>query len=281
MLLALTLLGCSTWIDQEPSCDQDVYYWSDDLLAHLLTGDGSGAFAYDPEDAPRTSIEGEYDPSDGDFEWVEKYDRGYYIARAEVEGFGTVYHNGNLDLLFTRTVTDMLGDVFATTYRVQRFECDMTVAMWAADGDVEDAFVTSGSYADEAVWEWEADYPGYDWRGGLRKNLSRSERIESDDGSFYSFTTSKPDGETESDFISPCGDYSCEGTEVRRFDGSLEQDYTYYDGGDAIATAEGRYEYDGSGTLTIDIPGQGSCVYAYDDEGDCTYECDDGDAGRC
>lgn len=281
-MLVLALLGCSSWIDQEPACGQDVYYWSDDVLAHILTGDGSGEFDYDPVDAPRTKISGEYEPSTGDFEWVERFDPEYYIERAEVEGFGTAYHNGDLDLLFTRTVTDVLGNVFATKYRVQRDECDMLIAAWPAEnGSPDDALVQKGSYADESVWEWSVDYPGYAWQGSLRKNLARTERIESEDGSYYSYTESRPDGISEGDFVSPCDSYSCEGSEVRNFDGSVEQTYDILDGGDVVATAEASYAYDGSGTLTIEAVGGESCTYTYDDDGDCSYECSDGSDGSC
>src|SRR4051812_11062603 len=99
-LLGLLLLpGCSSWIDQESGCGFAVYSWSDDLLAHILTGDGSGAFDYDPDDTPRNDIKGMYDPANGDYDWSESYANSYYIKHTDVSGFGTVYHNGNLDLL--------------------------------------------------------------------------------------------------------------------------------------------------------------------------------------
>ena len=45
-MLPTLLLACATWIDKEPACDKDIYTWSDDLMAHILAGDGSGAFDY-------------------------------------------------------------------------------------------------------------------------------------------------------------------------------------------------------------------------------------------
>ncbi len=283
MIFALTLLGCTTWIDQEPACEQDVYYWSDDLLAHVLTGDGSGEFDYDPEDEPRTGIRGDYDPADGDFAWRESFDDGYFLDEAQVDGFGTAYHNGNLDLLFTRTVTDILEDTWSTVYRVQRSGCAMTIATWDADaGSVDDALVMQGVYADESVWEWEAEVTGASYRGSLRKNLLRTEQIEADDGSYWYFTTAKPDGETTTEFTSSCGDnLYCEGGYTQHFDGSRDESYEAFDGDELVATVEGEYDYDGSGTQTVSYVGGDECTFAYDADGECTYECSDGTDGSC
>jgi hypothetical protein len=280
MMIALTLLGCTTWIDQEPACDQDVYYWSDDALAHVLTGDGSGEFEYDPEDEPRTAITGAYDPATGDFEWEEEYDSEYYIKDAEVEGFGTLYHSGNLDLLYTRTVTDMLDEVVSTVFRVQRNGCNMTIASWDAEGDVDDAFVRTGTYEDEEVWEWEADYPGYSWRGSMRKTLLRTEQIEADDGSYWSFTSTKPDGETTQEWTGACGDYYCEGEATRFYGGRLNESYEAFDGDESVYTFQGAYDYAGNGEARVDYDGGPSCELTYE-EWECTYECDDGTDGDC
>ncbi|MFN7145595.1 MAG: hypothetical protein ACK4YP_17600 [Myxococcota bacterium] len=281
MIFALTLLGCATWIDQEPACDQDVYHWSDDLLAYVLTGDGSGEFSLDPADEPRTSVEGGYDPTDGEFSWTEDYDPGFYLETAEVDGFGTVFHNGNLDLLYTRSVRDMLDDVYDTVFRVQRTGCDMTIATWGADGSVDDAFVMEGSYKQSEVFEWEADFPGYAWRGSMRDTLLRTQQIEADDGSYWSFTTTKPSGESTEEWTGVCGDYYCEGQSVRNFDGTRDESYEAYDGDELVATITGEFEYDGSGEQVIAYVGGPECVFSYDADGDCSYECDDDTDGSC
>lgn len=285
MLFALTLLGCTAWIDQEPACDQDVYWWSDDLLAHILMGDGSGEFDYDPIDDPRESLDGEYDTDDGDFSWTEKFDSDYYLRRNAVEGFGTVYHNGNLDLLFTETVTDMLDETWGTVFRVQRDECDMTIATWDAEADIDSALVMVGSYEDEAVWSWEAEVEGYTYTGALRQSLQRTNQIEADDGSYWAFTSATPDGETEQEWNGACGDgLNCEGTSTRHFDGTLEESYVAYDGGELYAEIEGEFAYDQSGEQTIVYYLDGdttTCTYTYESAEDCSYECDDGSDGAC
>lgn len=282
MLIALTLLGCSAWIDQEPACDQDVYHWSDDALAFVLTGDGSGEFAFDPLDAPRTDVSGSYDPISGDLEWVAKYDAEFYIRRTEAEGFGTVYHNGDLDLLYTETVTDMLGDVFETDYRVQRTGCDMTIASWATEGSVDDALVMVGSYSEDSVWSWEVDYPGYSYTGSLRQNLNRTTLVDAEDGSYWAFTTAMPDGETTQEWSGDCGEgITCEGTNTRHFDGRLDTTLTAFEGNDLYFKSVGSFEYDGSGVETIEYMGGAVCELTYEADGACEYECDDGEDGAC
>lgn len=282
MIIALTLLGCTAWIDQEPACDQDVYYWSDDLLAYVLAGDGSGDFELDPVDEPRTEVDGGYDPDNGDFSWVSKYDEDFYLRKAEADGFGTVFHNGNLDLLYTQTVTDMLGDVLSTMFRVQRTGCDMTIATWDADGDVEDALVMAGSYDDGDVWSWSVDYPGYTWTGALRPTLLRTSTIDADDGSYFAFTSEKPTGETTQEWSGDCYDgFNCEGESTRNFDGTFDAVVSVFDGEELYAEITGIYDYDTSGTQTIAYVGGPTCEYVYEADDSCTYECDDGDDGAC
>jgi hypothetical protein len=285
-VLPLALMGCVTWIDQEPACDQDIYSWSDDLLAFVLTGDGSGEFDFDPEDTPRTDVHGDYSPTTGDFSYKTAYDDAYYLSSGQAEGFGTVYHNGNLDVLYTNTVTDVLGAVFGTTWRVQRDACEMTIASWDADADADSdsALVRTGSYSDGTSWSWSADVPGYTWTGGLRQNLSRTEQIEADDGSYRGLTTSKPDGTATLEWSGDCSTYTCEGTTTTSFDGSTDAEYTAMDGDSVYAEATGTHAYDGSGVehIVYHIDGDDiACDYTTDADGDCEYSCDDGEDGSC
>lgn len=280
MLFALTLLGCSAWIDQEAACDQDVYYWSDDLLAYIMEGDGSGEFEFDPVDTPRTNLMGIYAAEDGDFAWVASYDQGYYLRKSEVQGFGTVFHNGNLDLLFTETVTDMLGDVFVSEHRVQRTGCNMTVASWPEDGSVDDAILMEGSYQGGSKWAWAFESGGYDYSGELRSDLTRTTVIEGDDYDYE--TVAGPDGITTGEFDIPCGDtFTCEGTSTRNFDGSLDEHYQVLDDGDDYAEVTTELDYDGSGVITYEFEDGPTCEYTYDEDGDCEYECDDDTDGDC
>ena len=280
-MLFLTLAACSSWIDQDPGCGQDVYWWSDDLLSYILEGDGSGEFSFDPADDPRTSIEGEYKPLSGNFDYTTTYDDGFYLRRVTSSGFGTVYHSGDLDLLWTDEVTDMLGDTWSTTWRVQRDGCDMTIAAWDADADIDSALVQVGSYSGGSAWSWEADVSGYTYQGALHENLSRTTTIEADDGSYSEFTNAKPTGITETEEEWDCGGYACSGTFVRQFNGDLDYDYVAEEDGSEVYTVTGTLAYDGSGVLEQEFPGGDSCEYTYEDADTCNYECSDGSDGRC
>ncbi|MFZ5481277.1 MAG: hypothetical protein ACOZNI_31245 [Myxococcota bacterium] len=262
-MIALLLVGCSSWIDQQPACEYDIYDWSDDLLSHVLTGDGSGAFDYDPADVPRNGVAGEYDPDSGDFSWSESYAENYWIDDAEVEGYGTVFHSGDLDLLFTTTVTDMLGETWSQITRVQRSSCDMSMATYAEGGE-DAAFVMDGSYDDDSAWLWFAESGGYEYRGALRKNLSRSVTIEAD--GLYWFSNTTPEGNTTYEATGGCPFGSrlwCEAEWTFQFDGGSDGTIVAYDG-------EG-----GSVDRTC------TWIYDYGEASDCEMECDDGTTPAC
>ncbi len=283
-MVLLGFAGCVTWIDQEPACNQDIYEWSDDLLAFVLSGDGSGQFEFDPDDTPRTQVKGSYNPTTGDFVYNTGYDPAYFLARSETAGFGTAFHNGDLDLLFTTTVTDMLDAVFGTTYRVQRNGCDMTIASWDSSADIDSALRMTGRYSEDSVWSWTADVSGYTAQGSLRQNLTRTSQYEAVDGSYWSFTTSQADGLSDQEWRGDCDPYSCEGTSARAFDGTVTSAYTAFDGDDVYAEFSGVFAYDGSGTEegTFFIDGDTiACTYVTDADLDCTYACDNGDDGAC
>lgn len=281
MIFALMLLGCTAWIDQEPACGQDIYYWSDDLLAFVLTGNGSGQFAFDPEDQPRTQVAGSYDSASGNFAWTSTHDEEYYLQGAEAEGIGTVFHNGNLDLKFTEVVTDMLGKRESTDYRVQRTGCEMTIASWESLGTIDDALVMTGKYSGDDKWSWTAEDPDYSYQGTLQQDLVRTIQVNADDGSYWSVTTTGPDGVIEQDWAGDCSDYECEGKSTRHFDGRLSSAYTASDGSRVYAESTGEFAYDGSGSQTIEYVGDTTCTYTYNANGGCNFECQDGTEGRC
>jgi hypothetical protein len=281
-MFALALLGCNVWFDETPTCAYDVYEWSDDVTAHILTGDGSGSFSYDPDDDPRVEIRGSYDPSSGDFSWTESFGKDFYLDEVEVEGFGTAYHNGDVDVIFERAQTDMLDAVTREWRRVRRQGCDMAVASWA-DGAEDEAVTASGSYPDDDNFQWTIDYAGYDWRGSLRRSQARTEVIDADDGSYFVSTIWQADGVTSSELEVDCYDaYFCVGTTERGFFGVERGDIDVLDGDDLLATITWELDYEGEGSQTIAYADGETVSCSYDvSDGACTYECDDGSGGDC
>lgn len=278
----LVLVGCSSWIDQPPACELDVYEWSDDLLAHILQGKGGGGFAYDPVDVPRQNIGGSYDVETGDFSWSVDYVNDYWLVGTAVEGYGTAYHDGDLDILFTETHEDVLDDSWTTTWRVKREGCNMTmegIAEGASSG-----LVREGRYQDDDSYSWSAEDNNYTYSGGMRRNLSRTVGIEAKDGSYSEYGTYKPEGDADIAWSGECYDtgYSCEATQHQRFDGGYDGDTTIFDNrGDEFARIREDYAYDGSGTSHWVFSDGTECDVNVDTDDNCTYSCSDGSDGRC
>lgn len=246
VLVLAVLTGCSSWIDQEADCEYAIYDWSDDLLAYILAGDGSGAFELDPVDAPRTTISGEYAADDGDYEYDVEYDDDYWLKEQHVEGFGTVFHNGNLDLKHSVSSRDVLGETWAMFYRIQRNECEMAIASWA-DGDEANATTITGEYEDDTSFAWDMAYPGYTIRGGWDDTLAEWQLVAADDGTYRSESQTDPEeGETSYEYSAE----GYQGSAKFRWDGSIIGEITFTDDG-VTCTYGGEYG---------------------DDE--CTYKCD-------
>jgi len=286
MLLLGSLLACTdypaeNWVDSKPTCGEAVHEWSDDLLGYIAQGDGSGSFDFDPPDAARSSIKGAYDSATGDFSWVVNYDGDYFLDRQDAEGFGTVYHNGDLDLLWSVTTRDVLDRSSTTWERLVREGCDVTRTTWE-DGDEAESFRTEGSFEDDSTYAWNADVEGYDWRGTAWSDGSWRELIEAADNSYDYRTDGFEDGHEESSFNVACYDgLRCAGTGDLAFDGITRQTFEVRDGADKIADVETEFAYDGAGTQVVRYSGGPTCTYTLTADEACSYRCDDGDRGSC
>ena len=272
--------GCATWLDQEPACTFNAYDWSDDLLANIMSGDGDGTFDLDPEDTPRSGVVGSYNVNTGDYDWSISYAKQYFLKAGEVAGYGTAYHNGNLDILQTSTFTDSLGDAYVVNERTLRKGCGMTTETWTAD-DQSDLVTQSGKYTSDSEYVWSGDIAGYTWTGSRHANLSHTETITADDGTYYSQQTTKPEGIVEGDleYSDSGADYA--GTTLRRFDGGQEFTLTMSEGGQQSATIVGDYDYGGAGSETYTYPDGSTCTANVTSSGGCTYTCSDGSSGGC
>lgn len=277
---AALLPGCVTWLDEAPTCSFEVAPWSDDLLAHIMSGDGSGSFDYDPEDAPRNTVAGAYNVNTGDYSWSIAYANTYFLVDGSVEGYGTAYHNGDLDILQTTVETDVLGAQFLTNERTRREGCQMTSEYWSED-DESDLFATFGTYTSATSFEWTADVSGYTVQGSMHENLSRTETYEADDGSYYTQITTKPEGVAEGDIAYTSGAYDFAGTYKRRFDGGEEYTLAQTEDGETVANIVDDFNYDGSGTETQTYPDGSRCTFTIEANSSCTYACSDGSSGSC
>lgn len=283
LLLALGLGGCSSWIDQEPSCGLDVYEWSDDLLGYILAGPGDGTFDLDPVDTPRLAISGSYDYESGDFSWVTGYESGYWLRSSRTEGFGTAFHNGDLDIYLTETATDVLDAELVSATRVTRTGCSMTTESFS-DPDAAEGFVASGAYASATKYEWEAVYEPYTYTGTVESDLTSTLVITTDDDSYWQDGISHPDGTTDTDWRGECYDngYECVATQLDRFDGGYEITIAITDNrGDFFADYSADYDYDGAGVVHWAFADGTDCDLDVGADGSCVYTCSDGSDGDC
>lgn len=277
------------WFDQEPSCDPDVYAWSDDILAHVLTGDGDGSFDYDPEDRPRTGLVGSYNTGSGNFGWEAEYQHDYWLRSGTVGGSGTVFHNGDLDIEYTETTVDVLDEERAVSTRVERAGCSVRAWTWDPEGNVEDALELSGEYAGDR-FEFSGDDGDYDYRGGFDSSYRRTFGFTSHDGdTTYDAETGKDGVKAEEWTLldDACldgeEDLVCTGAGTTDFDGSTVADWTLEQGGDEVARQHEEFQYDGNGTIVYEYDAGDEwveCTYTYED-GDCSGECDNGRKVRC
>lgn len=281
-MLLLALAACTSWIDQKPACKLDVYEWSDDLLAHILTGPGDGTFDYDPEDTPRDSLSGRYKLKSGDFSWETGYVPDYWLHAASTTGFGTAYHNGDLDVRTTTTFTDVLGETWSVEDRVYREGCNMVTQSWT-EGDEENVFEKTGSYDSDDSYHWSAAIPGYTFEGGNRRNLSYTWNQDAENGSYSESYAWSPTGKGEGVWTGECLDTgcTCDASYVRRFDGGQEQTIDIVCDGAHYADYASDYGYDGAGTAHYTFADGSSCDLNVQADGSCGYTCSDGSTGPC
>lgn len=280
----LSLLACSSWIDQPPACKFDCYEWSDDLLAHILTGPGDGSFDYDPDDTPRQKVKGDYKLGSGEFYWDEVYAEDYWIDDVHVDGYGTAYHNGNLDLLYSRAILDMLGDEDVVWYRVLRDGCDMRVQTWMED-DQSDLVDMIGAYQDDDSYHWSYEVDEFQYQGGMRRNLSSTWQVSNDDNTLLLLWSYKPEGTAEGEQRYPCTigrkTYQCESLDKLRFDGGQSGTIEVIDDDEVYLTVTYDLTYAGLGTEHYAYADGDWCDYTYDSAEECDFECSDGSAGAC
>ena len=121
-LVLLTACG-GNFVDNSPRCGHDVFDWFGGLVHHLDQGDGF-SFNYVPPELSVARINGGYitENSNTDFYWYKTYADGYYLEKSTIQGIGTAYSSGDLDVLYVEDVVDSLEDTDKLNEEVMR-EC--------------------------------------------------------------------------------------------------------------------------------------------------------------
>lgn len=274
-LLLTGCLGGERFSVSDPSCETGYLEWAGGLTHHLVEGRPDGTFDYDPAGLVESRIVGAYDLSSGDFEYDVEYHPDHYRAGTTVEGYGYAATNGDLDVEYTLTTTDVLGAGWSIDVRDKRVGCEVARRV---------------DYSNATVWhegEFFAD----------RYEYTDSEEV--DGAPWVVHGVSYPDGSwvEELDYLGPSETYRFDqegtGDGYSRRDWTLVDNATIYSGYTEYFLEGGRhvhydvdgvtwdytvdYEGDGSGTLT----GSGyDCDLTFTD-GDCAYDCASGQSGSC
>ena len=242
------------------SCSEKFTSWSGDLTTHLLNGDQrEGVFDYDPPGELITRIDGEYDLDDGDFEWEVSYNDDHYRRETRVDGYGTAYVNGDLDLEYDVT-TELISDAeVTTTVRVVRDGCSVTERQRFGGGitDIEGDY-RNGRYeydrieADGGEAEGE-EYPDGSWNEEGTSILGNGTQTYETEGD--------ADGYSKTDWEFVGSGSSGEGYDENFMNGDRHSAYTQQADGTTLVW-DYTVDFYGNGTGTLNYNGQ-QCAVTY------------------
>ena len=288
-LFALMMAGCdSGFLDRSKACGNDVFAWWGDISWYVDHGE-DGSFDFTPEPGYLDRIHGSYDFETGDFSFNVDYSGSYFLVRSQGSGFGTVFRNGDVDVLYTQAYEDVLGETWQIQRREERWGCDGDVEYFEVEddgttGNTLEVQTYSINSADAVSYQRAADWEGSTWveKGSYHADFSRTYTYEAVDGSYFEEGKWGSNGGSESSWSSTGGDYDYVGVTNNMPSGG----YTYvYDGlesgtDDVAFSYDWTYEYDGSGEGTY-TAGDLECELTVKSSGACTYTCDNGDQGNC
>ncbi len=282
-LVAAALLAasaCSTEpgfkTERDLACAEPYLPWAGGLTFALTQGDG-GVFDYDPLGL-ETRMFGTYDLASGDFGYGLTYPPAHWREETEVDGYGYAHTDGDLDIVGTRTTTDVLDEESTVDFRYERFGCNVTyqVVDEAGNLSVEEGQFSGGAYRFTTTYE-PVSGSGYAYDGERRADGTYTESYDLEDGTYTYVGEAEGDGEgyeeTEWESGDTAGDWTAEGTTEVFVDGSIHEEYDY-ESPDSSYTWEYEYDYEGDGEGTIE-GADFDCEVVYDDF-ECEYDCGSG-----
>ncbi len=293
-LLLFTLAGCDrggSWLDRESlSCSADAYDWFGGLSLYLDQGelsDGIVDFEYAAPQDYIAKISGSYDAVGGDYDYSVVYS-GYYLETDAVSGYGSVYHNGSVDLLHTVVRTDILGSTSSFQVREERYGCDGKARRYSlpqGQGDAP-ALLDTTWYTIASADQVDYSLEEADGSGGVTgswwSDLSAT-YVEDYGADWYAEGSSYASGERYKSFTSEDDIYRYTGTVDYSPDGGQIWDYeARYQTGEqqVVFSVYKDISYSGTGTAVWTYADR-TCEVTYGADGSCSYTCTDGEVGRC
>jgi hypothetical protein len=220
-LLALSLALCACGdepgadLGQDLSCEFDPHDWYDNAFASVLQGE-AGVFDIDPIGDAVVQRTGSYDFETGDYDYVSTYADEHPYITVTGQGYGTVYDNGDLDLITKTVYSDVLGETWADQLRTERTGCTGSVRRTEHDLDAP---------VDAQPESW-AD--SYEWATTIVSDIQVDYHMEAEReyGLYVSDSSISPDYASQGSFDYADGGYA--GTTVMLWDGSGTSTWEQY-----------------------------------------------------
>jgi hypothetical protein len=136
LLVCLLLIGCGSSFKLEATaltCGVDIFSWSGGLTRSVLQGEGDGSFHYAGSHGV-ASIEGDYDLATGVFGYDVVWSPGHARVNERVDGQGTLWTDGDMDIEYTREVQWVDESVTTLTSREKRLGCSVSEQHTGEDG---------------------------------------------------------------------------------------------------------------------------------------------------
>lgn len=288
VVIAASLAGCSIgpkWKLMKPqkrTCAAEFLEWGGGLTFHVDQGPGDGTFAYDPPGDLITWVEGVYNLRNGDFVYTVTYADDSFRERDEVQGFGTLWTDGDMELEYTLTAHFADDSTASWEVHSQRYGCQEVSRIEDEDGRLEIVDGTWGSDAFSYVREWIWGPLVVEAKGSLEPDGDWEESASEKDGDLRLIYIDKghADGRVRRDFkgfnglVEVSGDGSVDRT------GTVVMDYWSRSGEGEKAFWE--YEVDAWGDGTgIWEQGDATCDLKFDDFSCKLRNCTDAEPGPC
>ncbi len=281
--------------EEDLSCQYDPHDWYDSAFSAVVAADENGDFDVDPHGDVVTGRVGNYDFVTGEIGWVTSYAGEYPYVSSYSEGYGTVYANGDVDLVRKNVYEDVLGESWAEQVRTVREGCSTSSRITELDLDAQPDALPD-EWAD--VVEWQLEFTGDDevtYHAEVEEEygLYVSDRVASSsevqtsfdyaDGGYVGTGTSWYDGTAQvswEQFGAAFGyDSDYVGQDEYYLDGSRWSVYSIFDAGtdNVVVDIDIVYQYDGSGQGTYTAYQDGTtieCDLTFGaGGGTCTLDC--------
>ena len=291
--LGLLLCGCGSgepaFKIKDRSCGEKFTDWYPDLTHHILQGEKSGSFSYDPSGEAARGLSGSYDLDSGDFSWSEEMNSDHYLVAKSIEGYGYAKANGDLDIIGTMALEDVADNEWSVDFRIVREGCDMeTRRMSYSEGESTERVETGTFGSDSYTYTRSTDYGSYtrEETGEVSNNLDYTNTIEiNTDGYIRQATIEGNLGDDHAletfyqESESNGNEYEFDGTIETFLDGSRVVKYDVRQPGQDTGSWDYELDYFGTGSGTYKS-GNMTCDIEFD-QGECTYDCGSGNQGSC